>query len=1210
MPQVHDDQPKFKYTHFFSFQKMIKIQSQNIAGNKLKHRNNSGKLCPLIFSIRQKKPDILVLTETRHVENNFQGKNAFYGFRLTQSSANPEGRGGVLVYGNTKRIEIIENTELKSENGNFTAAGYFFEGHKIIIVGVYGPSCSDDRLAQEIFVEIRNAIEMLVNIVGTRNIIIVGDFNIHLDRENLKPRTCKLVREMMRQLGLRDLGERERENTWRRPGRNRNKSRIDYCFANCNLQTDMKTYWSGLDHARLEISITYEERERRRVLKDWVIEREDFQKEAKRVIGEIIYDHALNKRELENFREMSNNEIGKNAKVIDREEGIFYTHIFMIILQNVTNIQARIQRTVEENKRKEFINIQKQIKDKLGELDRSQNENEIRNLEEEISLLKTRLSNEIEEKIRAEDVVVEISREEIKGKQSVRSFNPIKERKESKNIKKLVIEERIIESQIEIAEIMKKRYQEVAGKERESEITLDEFLDKYEVELKKVRSKESMEVEVTEDEIRKALGNSKAGKTPGQSGQSATVLKFLFKEISYIMNRTVNEILFVPEFIDWKPFEWLKKRNIVYIKKPGKSSEEVEGYRPLSMLENLYKICTRVLTGRLAQGMEEVISDDQHGFRQGRSIATCTVPVLEALKDAEKNRKSLQLVAIDLKAAFDTIDPKVIKEVMQKQEFPESFVQAVDRTTSKGKAKIVVNGRGGEEFLLRNGTGQGDPPSAGRFSIGIDPLIRAVEKKTREMRYRLSIGKIAKNCIFADDNMLIVDLREGNIKEIIQVYEDYGKVSGLEINKKKTEVVCINTRDEIKQEIRDCGLEISEGIKYLGVEIRESYQESREESFKRIFEKGEKRKSRIQAAHVDLIHRRQLIVQTLIPMYTHIINAFGLEEQYEDKIDKQIRESLWVKKERNIEKRKRNIVARNRLAAEYDLGGMQIQMIGSRATGIACNIVKRIIQELENVGENKLEIAEYMDIIVRRIKGISLREIYLRGGYLTWIDLRNRMKRYSTFYAFLCESMGKLIEMNDKAGGMIGGFLVGNRQSPPLYVINMAEGIDLMRYGIKEISDIFLKDQLSGKIKNEDREYINWREEETYLITKCKKLRQEIGRKCNIEYANVTLSEIVKNRKPSEIYRKMDRAAIKREIKVPPSYKTRIKDGVSVPAPHIFMNGYNKIFRMGLTSKTLENSFLILNRQIWTRQKGYLSRIGGGGMGDVSYVESLNLQHI
>ena len=224
----------------------------------------------------------------------------------------------------------------------------------------------------------------------------------------------------------------------------------------------------------------------------------------------------------------------------------------------------------------------------------------------------------------------------------------------------------------------------------------------------------------------------------------------------------------------------------------------------------------------------------------------------------------------------------------------------------------------------------------------------------------------------------------------------------------------------------------------------------------------------------------------------------------------------------------------------------------------------------------------------------SVKEIYDKGGYWTWIDLRNRMKRHSTFYAFLCESMGKLIEMNDKAGGMIGGQIVGNRQSPPLYIINIAEGIDLMRYDIKEISDIFAKDQYSGKIKNEDREYINWRERDKQLIVKCKKLRQEIAKKSDIEYSSVTLREMIKSKKPSELYRKMERASIKKEIKVPPSYRTRIRDGISVPAPKIFMGGYNKLFRMGLTSKTLENSFLILNRQSWTRQKGFISRIGGG----------------
>ena len=232
---------------------MIKIHSQNVAGNKIKHKQNSGKLCPLIFSIRQKKPDIFVLTETRHTEQNFQGKNAFYGYRLMQNSSSLEGRGGVLIYGKKNRIELMENTEVKSEEGFFTGAGYIFEGHRIIIMGIYGPSCNDDKKGVEVFLEIRNAIEILVNMVGTRNIIVIGDLNIHLDKENVKVKTCKLVREMLRQMGLKDIGERDKESTWRRPGRNKNKSRIDYCFVNQNLQSEVKAFWSGLDHARIEI---------------------------------------------------------------------------------------------------------------------------------------------------------------------------------------------------------------------------------------------------------------------------------------------------------------------------------------------------------------------------------------------------------------------------------------------------------------------------------------------------------------------------------------------------------------------------------------------------------------------------------------------------------------------------------------------------------------------------------------------------------------------------------------------------------------------------------------------------------------------------------------------------------------------------------------------------------------------------------------------
>ncbi len=64
----------------------------------------------------------------------------------------------------------------------------------------------------------------------------------------------------------------------------------------------------------------------------------------------------------------------------------------------------------------------------------------------------------------------------------------------------------------------------------------------------------------------------------------------------------------------------------------------------------------------MAGTMEKVLYADQHGFCRNRSIQTATIPILEAVNDAEMAGIPLQLLSIDLKAAFDTISPHVIYE--------------------------------------------------------------------------------------------------------------------------------------------------------------------------------------------------------------------------------------------------------------------------------------------------------------------------------------------------------------------------------------------------------------------------------------------------------------------------------------------------------------------------------------------------------------------
>ncbi len=118
------------------------------------------------------------------------------------------------------------------------------------------------------------------------------------------------------------------------------------------------------------------------------------------------------------------------------------------------------------------------------------------------------------------------------------------------------------------------------------------------------------------------------------------------------------------------------KKNSLH-SKARQGRDTISNLRPLSLLETMYKIKTRILIKRMAGVMELILYKDQHGFCRNRSIQTASLPILEAIHDAERTGRSLQLLSIDLKAAFDTITPQIIYKVMQMEKFPEIYTEAL-----------------------------------------------------------------------------------------------------------------------------------------------------------------------------------------------------------------------------------------------------------------------------------------------------------------------------------------------------------------------------------------------------------------------------------------------------------------------------------------------------------------------------------------------------
>jgi exonuclease III len=192
----------------------LKILVQNIGGAGL-GREGGGSIAPLRLSIHNKKPEVVILTETRVDNDEYNGKGIFRGYNLTQHSSSERRAAGVMVF-IRKGITPIKGTVRNSRDGHYTIGAYDYEGAKIIIGGIYGNCTPSDVPSAEVM---QNNIEWhneLLMRLGNVHSIVAGDFNLKLDIEkNSKPRTLAVLKKFMMECDMADAGGEMKAPTWR-----------------------------------------------------------------------------------------------------------------------------------------------------------------------------------------------------------------------------------------------------------------------------------------------------------------------------------------------------------------------------------------------------------------------------------------------------------------------------------------------------------------------------------------------------------------------------------------------------------------------------------------------------------------------------------------------------------------------------------------------------------------------------------------------------------------------------------------------------------------------------------------------------------------------------------------------------------------------------------------------------------------------------------
>ena len=280
-------------------------------------------------------------------------------------------------------------------------------------------------------------------------------------------------------------------------------------------------------------------------------------------------------------------------------------------------------------------------------------------------------------------------------------------------------------------------------------------------------------------EVRTAVMELKPGKTPGEDGILTEHLKIGLPVLAPKITRVFNKIMETEEI----PEQWLSNV-IILIHKKG-SRNDLNNYRPITLMSNLYKLFSKIIVRRLTKTLDEEQPQEQAGFRSKFSTSDHLQTLNQVVEKTREHNLKLYMAFIDFKKAFDSVEQVAVLQALKKQGVHDKYIRLLNKINVMSYAKVRTE-REGEAFPLKRGVRQGDPLSPKLFTCVLEDIFRKVDWKPK---FGIPInGRQLTNLRFADDIVLFAksaqDLSD-MMQELIKVCQE----AGLTINVSKTKVM-------------------------------------------------------------------------------------------------------------------------------------------------------------------------------------------------------------------------------------------------------------------------------------------------------------------------------------------------------------------------------------------------------------------------------------
>ena len=642
--------------------------------------------------------------------------------------------------------------------------------------------------------------------------IFCGDFNVvldpNIDTKNYlhtnNPMAMEALKDQIQQNNLvdiwRELHPQDKTFTWQKYNENK-QSRLDFFLVSASLlpfvqKADIKPGFCS-DHSAIELEIDFSKFERGRgfwKFNSSLLQDPNYLTLIKDTIKRVVAQYAIvdgndnfyenaTKEMLEEFYAAANPEILQHISLKINPQS--FLDVLLMEIRRVTICFSSKKKKERIKKEEELINEIEIIEAKIAA---QENEAAFQVLNTNLLAKKLELENIFA--IQAQGAFVRARAQyKLEGEKPSRLFCSLEKHNSiQKYIPKLVIEKQDqkheLTDQKKIEHEIYNYYKDLFAEKPIENTSIEEFLP-FEAVCPRLSEtqKEKMEGMITVEEMTKYLKSTKNNKSPGSSGFTNEFFKFFWINLKIFISKAINF------GFEMGMLSITQRLGIItLIPKGDKDKTFLKNWRPLTLLNSIYKLVSGCIAERIKPHLDTIVHEDQKGFVSGRFIGEAVRTTFDILQWAKDNNKTGVLLLIDFEKAYDSLSFSFIKKCLLYFNFGQNMIKWIDILLNNFWAVINHCGNISQKFSIGRGARQGDPIASYIFIICIEIL--AIKLRCDEGIKGFKVENLSHLLeLYADDCTIFLESCEDNLRKTLDILNLFYRISGLKISISKTKAI-------------------------------------------------------------------------------------------------------------------------------------------------------------------------------------------------------------------------------------------------------------------------------------------------------------------------------------------------------------------------------------------------------------------------------------